>query len=176
MEKFVPKLGERYWYVDFSRIDMVGYDRWDDYNIETYRLNSCGCYRTKEEAEKVAKLAKLFIDEITKFEYDDMEKKAKEMLGIYEIDGVEYMRGEWVEVSGNGIDWYRRMFYSKIDQKNVCISKGDEMSLVYDESFETCSWEYIRKLLQPTKPSMVGKTVEVKVDGVTYTAEIKKEG
>ena len=61
--------------------------------------NTCGCYRTKEEA--IAKV--------------------KEMLGIYTIDGVEYRRGEMVEVSNQGWEiWITRKFLGFFNDRVVC--------------------------------------------------------
>lgn len=63
MEKFVPKVDEKYFYVDFGDDDLIDSHYWSNDYIDENILNTCGCYRTEEEARKVA----------------------KEMLGIYEI-------------------------------------------------------------------------------------------
>lgn len=144
MEKFVPKVGEQYWFVDFMNDSGVGCLSWDGYYTDKIILNTCGCYRTREEA--IA--------------------KAKEMLGIYEIGGVEYRRGEMVEVKDLAFSvWHKQEFFGYMNNSILCKKEFPCVGLH--------NWEQIRKLTP--QPPLVGKTVEFKVDGKTYVAEIKEE-
>lgn len=116
MEKFVPKQNEKFYMVAFESGCMVFSSIWNESDWQINILNSCGCYRTKEEA--VA--------------------KAKEMLGIYVIDGVEYKRSDKCSVYDiNGTN-YKQIIYNaqrvescakEVTMQEVCDKFGYEVKI-----------------------------------------------
>lgn len=59
-EKWKPEKGEKYWFIDGSRIDCA---LWYDDAIDNGRLNGLGVYPTKELAEDAFNKAKKAINE-----------------------------------------------------------------------------------------------------------------
>jgi len=122
MEKWKPEVEEEYYTVDFMQDDWCGYNLWYGDNIDNNLYNRGLVFKTKEEAVK----------------------KAKEICGIYDIDGVEYRRGEKVLVKNMGA-WNERMFFEKRADKVLCLNNYNKGFFEIDECYSTGSWRYIKK-------------------------------
>lgn len=67
-KRWVPKLGEEYWFVNTIGIEYQG--EWENDYIDNFRLNTGNCFKTENEMEK--HLEKLHaIAEVTKYCYDN---------------------------------------------------------------------------------------------------------
>lgn len=54
-KQWMPKCMEKYWVVDFSKEESVYSYTWYNDEVDVCHANSCGVYKTKEEAVEVAK-------------------------------------------------------------------------------------------------------------------------
>ena len=125
MEKWKPKYDERYYISDFTFKDWWDYNIWVGDSIDNILYNRGLVFKTKEEAVK----------------------KAKEICGIYEIDGVEYTRGEMVLVRDYSDNiWREEIFLENRGYKIVCVSGMDEKRFNNSEYYDTWSWNQIKKL------------------------------
>lgn len=134
-EKWMPKDGEVYYVPDIHTSSWYALVNYKNDNMDKKWFARGLVYRTKEEA-------------IT---------RAKEMCGIYVIDGIEYKRGEMVEVKDNECEaWSKRMFYEKTPLGILCVHNGDEENYKNNKNFYTLAWEHIRKI-QQSAPKRVTK-------------------
>ena len=68
LERFVPKMDEDFFLVcDSGRVVEI---QWDDDCFDNYHLDTGNCYRTREQAEKVAAMLKRIIELRGTFKFD----------------------------------------------------------------------------------------------------------
>ena len=73
---------------------------------------------------------------------------------LKEIEQPEWKpkRGELVEVSGNGVNWYERIFLTEVEGTRCpfhSVSKDDEGAFKIGEKIDSVQWKHIRPI--PTK-------------------------
>jgi hypothetical protein len=89
------------------------------------------------------------------------------------LEGYAFEYGDEIEVSDDGKNWIKRIYLGYIDGDLFPVATTTLSDFPQQGGFFIIRNVFARPLTP--KPSLIGKEVEVKVDGVTYTAKITGE-
>lgn len=119
-ERWKPKWGEKYWYVDSTIDHDSDLWEWEDFGFDSHRYESGNCFRTEEEAETAAEKVKALLL--------DLHKNPEKMRTLPEHSQ---------KVSTSTPDYYKRSF------EDVEIQVNDITHLWNLNSDETQAVQYI---------------------------------